>query len=156
VDAAGVEFDDEQNVEPAHQDGVEVGEVARQHRLGLRGAELAPARACPPRTGADAGGLQDVPHRGRADLDANAGELAVYAPVSPARVLPGEAQHQSLDRGRGRWPAGPAARRRIGPLPPDDPAMPAQQRGRGEDPVIEQVTREQPAQCRQHDAVGGL
>jgi len=34
--------------------------------------------------------------------------------------------------------------------------MPAQQRGRGDDPVIEQVTREQPAQCGQHDAVGGL
>ena len=64
-------------------------EVADQDRLGLGAQELRPGRPGPPRRGADAVGLEDLPHGRRRDLDSQAGQLAVDPGVSPCRVLPG-------------------------------------------------------------------
>ncbi len=105
MDAAGVEFDDDQNVEAAQEDRVDVSVVAGQYRLGLGGAELAPCGAIPPRGWVDAGGIEDVPDGRRADLEAQSGQFAVDSPVSLARVLLGQAQCQSLGRRRGLWAA---------------------------------------------------
>ena len=51
VHAAIVVLDNEQHVEPAQEDGVDVEEVNRGDRLGLRGQELLPARGCASRRG---------------------------------------------------------------------------------------------------------
>jgi hypothetical protein len=45
VYAAGAVFDHDQHVEAAQQDGVDMGEVDREDRVGLRGEELSPGRA---------------------------------------------------------------------------------------------------------------
>ena len=68
VDAAIVMLDDEQHIEPAEEDGVDVEEVDRCDRLGLGGQELPPAVGCAPRRGVDAGGLEDLPDGGGRDL----------------------------------------------------------------------------------------
>jgi hypothetical protein len=40
-------LDHQQDVEAAQEDGVDVGEVDREYRVGLRCQELPPARSCP-------------------------------------------------------------------------------------------------------------
>jgi hypothetical protein len=47
VHAAGGVLDDDQDVEPAEEDGVDVGEVDGEDRLGLGGQELLPRRPGP-------------------------------------------------------------------------------------------------------------
>jgi hypothetical protein len=47
VDAAGGVLDDDQDVEPAEDDGVDVGEVDGEDRVGLGGEELLPRRPGP-------------------------------------------------------------------------------------------------------------
>src|ERR1039458_244610 len=51
MDDPGVRFDEEQNIEPAEQDGVDGEEVAREEPLCLDAAELVPGRTRPPREG---------------------------------------------------------------------------------------------------------
>lgn len=50
--------------------------------------------------------LEDLPHCGGGDFDAEGGELAVDATVAPAGVLQGQAQDKGLDRAAGSWAAG--------------------------------------------------
>src|SRR3954467_7225260 len=47
--------------------------------------------------GLDAGVLEDLPDGGGGDGDAESRQLAVDPPVTPCRILPGEAQNQGLD-----------------------------------------------------------
>src|SRR4029453_2044955 len=58
---------------------------------------------------------------------AQAAQLAVDAPISPGRVLPGQSQHQRADLRPHRWPATLV---RIGPAALYQGSMPAQQRRR--------------------------
>jgi hypothetical protein len=50
--------------------------------------------------------VEDVPHGAGCDLVAEADQFAVDAPVSPGRVLGGQAQHQLADLLADRWLAG--------------------------------------------------
>jgi len=52
--------------------------------------------------------------------------------VAPAGVLASQPEHQGLDGPAGGWPAGPAALGPGGPAAPDDVAVPAQDRVRGD------------------------
>jgi hypothetical protein len=61
--ASGV-LDDDQDVEAAQEDGVDVGEADRKDRVSLRRQELPPGRAGPPGSGVDAGGRENLPDRG--------------------------------------------------------------------------------------------
>ena len=56
--AAAAVLDHHEHIEAAQKDGVDVGEVDREDRLGLRGQELSPGRPGPARSGIDPGGLQ--------------------------------------------------------------------------------------------------
>ena len=47
VHAAAAVLDHDEHVEAAEEDGVDVGEVDREDRVGLRGEELSPGRAGP-------------------------------------------------------------------------------------------------------------
>jgi hypothetical protein len=60
VHAAAAVLDHHQDVEAAQEDGVDVGEVDGEDRVGLRGEELSPGWSGPLRGGIDAGGLQIV------------------------------------------------------------------------------------------------
>jgi hypothetical protein len=81
----------------------------------------------------DAGGIpqlfEHAPDGSGADPIAQAQQLALNPLVSPAGILPGHALHLRGERGIDRRPAAPA---RVGPLPADQPPVPAQQRRRGE------------------------
>jgi hypothetical protein len=61
VDAATVLLDDEQYVEPAQEDGVDVEEIDCGDGRGLGGQELFPCAGGALRGGADSGGLEDLP-----------------------------------------------------------------------------------------------
>ena len=70
--------------------------------------------------------LEDLPDRGRRDLDAERGELAVHPPIAPARVLPDQAQDEGADGadgGRAPRPLRPAG---TGMTPFHQIAVPAQ------------------------------
>jgi hypothetical protein len=47
VHAAAAVFDHDEYVEAAQEEGVDVGEVDREDRVGLRGQELSPGRPAP-------------------------------------------------------------------------------------------------------------
>jgi hypothetical protein len=55
VYAAGAVLDHDEQVEAAQEEGVDVGEVDREDRVGLRGQELFPDRSRPQRGRIDAG-----------------------------------------------------------------------------------------------------
>jgi hypothetical protein len=59
--------------------------VARQDCTGLRAQELRPGRPSQPPGGANAAGLEELPHGRRCDFDAQAGQFA----VDPAIPHPG-------------------------------------------------------------------
>ncbi|MGP7998224.1 MAG: hypothetical protein ACLPKI_12985 [Streptosporangiaceae bacterium] len=65
-------------------------EVQRQDSLRLGRHELGPARSLPAGRGIDAGVLEDLPDRGRRHGDAEPGQLAMDAAVTPRFVLPGK------------------------------------------------------------------
>src|SRR6266536_5850587 len=105
---------------------VDMEEVARQHRRGLRAQELPPGRvgvpdwrwryACP---------LQDPPDRRSTDPVSELEQLTLNPLVAPAVVLPGHPFDQPGDRlVDGRTPV-PVWR---GPLRGYQPTMPAQDR----------------------------
>src|SRR3954452_7398743 len=81
-------------VEAAQEDGVDVGEVDGEDRVGLRGQELSPGRSGPARSRIDAGALEDLPHCRRGDRVAEPDEIAVDSAVAPPWVLPRHPQHQ--------------------------------------------------------------
>jgi hypothetical protein len=60
VHAAAVVLDHDQDVEPAEEDGVDVGEVDGEDRVGLRGEELCPGRSGPQWGRIDAGAFKIV------------------------------------------------------------------------------------------------
>jgi hypothetical protein len=91
VHPPGGVLDDEERVQPAHGDGVEMEQVAGEDRVRLGPQELGPRRSGSPCRGVDAGVMQDGPDRGGADLVAEAGKFAVDASISPGGVLGGQA-----------------------------------------------------------------
>jgi len=108
-------------------------EVARQDRVGLRTQKLRPSQPGPPQRGRiDAAGLEDLPYRRCSDLDSEPGQLAVDPAVPPSGVLACEPDDQGLDIPAGRGPAGPAPHGAGSPAAPDDIAVPAQDRVRGD------------------------
>jgi hypothetical protein len=61
VHAAAAVLDHDEDVEAAQEDGVDVGEVDREDRVGLRGEKLSPGRAGPSRRRIEPGALEDRP-----------------------------------------------------------------------------------------------
>jgi hypothetical protein len=65
--AVGV-LDDEEDVQSAQADGVQVEQVAGEDRVRLRWKELGPRRSGSARCGVDADAIKDLPDRRGADL----------------------------------------------------------------------------------------
>jgi len=77
-------------------------------------------------------------------------QLALDAPVPPARVLQRQLLHQCPRLG---WDRRPAQGIRIGPFPLDQAAVPGQQCARRHDPVQPQAPRQHPGQGGEHGTV---
>jgi hypothetical protein len=78
----------EQDVEPAQADGVEVEEVRGQQARCLRAQEGAPRGVCSSRGGTNPGGGQDAPDRARTHPMAESGEFSLHTPMPPAGIFP--------------------------------------------------------------------
>ena len=83
---AGAHLQHEEHIDAAQRDrAVNVEEIAGQYRGGLRAQEPPPGRVIALRRGRDPQALQDPPHRGRPDLDAQAEQFTLDALVAPVR-----------------------------------------------------------------------
>jgi len=125
--ARGV-FDDEERVQPVQRDRVEMEQIARDDRLGLRLEELRPGRPATPRRRVDARRVKDLPHGRGADLVAESDELTVHAPIPPGGIFGGQAHGQGADAGGDGWSACQHGRGR--PAAAYELTVPAQDRGR--------------------------
>ncbi len=82
---------------------------------------------------------------------AEADELALDAPVGPARILPGQLLGERADF---IWDSRASRGVRVGPFPRDQAPVPGEQSARGHDPVEPQARGQQPGQGGDHGAVG--
>ncbi len=87
VHAPGAVLDEEQYVQAAQEDGIDVEEVDGEDRLGLGLQERPPGLPGPPGRRINARVLENPPHCRRRERAAQAGQLAVDAPVSPTREM---------------------------------------------------------------------
>jgi len=131
---------------------VDVEEVARQHRGGLRSQELPPGRAAAPRRGRDPQAPQHPPHRGCPDPVAEAEQFALDPLVAPARVLPRHLPDQRDEPGVNRRASSPVW---VGPPPADQAPVPAQQRVRRHQPTHPQLPGQEPGQGSEHHPTPG-
>jgi hypothetical protein len=132
VHPAGIELDEEQDIEPAQQHGVHSEEVARQHRGRLGFQELTPRRASSLRGGIEAVALEDVPDARRCKVDPQDRKLPVDPAIAPRWIFPGQANHNLHgpcgDPWTTRW-------LRVAPLATNQLSMPTEQRvGLDEEP----------------------
>jgi hypothetical protein len=106
------------------------------------------------RSGAgDLQGLQDAADRRCADYVAELEQLAMEPLVSPAIVLGGEPRDESGNPGADRRPSHLV---RVGSLPGDQAAVPAQDGAGGDQPVHPQPCRQEADQGGEDGAVGSV
>jgi hypothetical protein len=91
VDAPGGVFDDGQAIRLGAVQQIDGEEVGGDDRFGLGAQELCPGRPGPSGHGIDPGFGEDLPDGRGCDPDAKPRKLAVDSPVSPGRVLLGQA-----------------------------------------------------------------
>jgi hypothetical protein len=95
-------LDHDEQVVPAEEDGVDVGEVDREDRVGLCRQELSPGTVA--RSGPTVAGLDRCQRCSRSfsgrggDPVAEPDELALDASIAPGRILAGHPQHQRPER----------------------------------------------------------
>ena len=82
---AGV-FDEEQDVDPLAEHGVDVEQVTGKDPVGLRSQKLAPVRPGPSGCWVQAGAFEDVSHGTGRHLVSGTGEFAADALIAPRRV----------------------------------------------------------------------
>jgi hypothetical protein len=154
VEAPGSVFDEDQGMEALEGDGVNAEEVGRDDAVGLGSEELVPGRPRASWGGVDASGVKDLPDRGRGNRIAQAGQFALYPPVTPTAVLPSQAQDELLDDGRGEGSAWAAA---LGERPStgQELTVPTLRWGDRED-LVPALPRDQPGKRGEPDAVGRL
>src|SRR3954447_11703622 len=153
VDPAATQLDEEQDVEPYREDGVDGEEVAREHARRLAADELAPGNAGSLASGPEACFAQELADRRRRDAESEPPELARDPLVAPAAVLARESQDQLADLTADR--RSPRARRRVGPASRHELAMPAHECVGRDEERTPALAREQPARGGQERAVGG-
>jgi hypothetical protein len=105
-DASGGVFDRGQDREVGSGQGAGFEEADGHDRLCLGVQEGCPGGVVAVRGGVDAVLVEDVPDGGGGDLDAEGGQFAVHAPVSPSRIFIYESEHQQADGADGSRPAG--------------------------------------------------
>jgi hypothetical protein len=131
VDPACLDLDDERDIQPLQRHGVDVEEVDRKQAVGLGAQEGAPGVVAA-LGWRDPAGTQDFADGRGGDPMAEATQFALDANHAPGPVLPRQAHDQGdqfvADRRTTR-------RLRLPPSRGDQPAVPAQQRSRRDNPV---------------------
>src|ERR1019366_10311592 len=119
----------------------------------LASDELAPRRPRALTGRPDPGADHDLADARRGDLDRETKQLAGDPPLPPPRVLPSEPHDQlaNLQADPGTTATPP----RIRPATSNEPAVPGQQRFRGDEQRAPPRPGEQPARCSQESTVGG-
>ena len=153
VDPAAAKLDEEQDVEPCREDGVDGEEVARGHACGLAADELAPGNAGSLASGSEPCFAQELADRRRRDAESERAEFARDPLVAPAAVLARESQDQFADLTADR--RSPRARCRVGPAPRHELAMPADERVGRDEERTPALARQEPARGGQERPVGG-
>lgn len=87
MDLASGVLDDEERVQPAQRDGIDVKQVASQDRVGLSAQELRPSGPRSPWRRVDSRGFEDLPDSRGANPVAQAGKFAVDSTVPPGGIL---------------------------------------------------------------------
>jgi hypothetical protein len=95
--AAATQLDEEEDVEPCRQDGVDGEDVAREHARRLAADELAPGDAGSLASGSESCLARELADRRRRDAESERAELAGDPLVAPAAVLARESQDQLAD-----------------------------------------------------------
>jgi hypothetical protein len=117
----------------------------------LGSEERAPLGVYPARRRPHACAGQDAADRACADMVSEAGQLALDAPVSPARIVPCQANDEFAELA---VDAGATGRARVGPFLGDQASVPGQEGGRCDEAVAAQFARQDPGQTGQEYPVG--
>jgi hypothetical protein len=147
---SSVHLDHEQHIKPAQKDRVEVEEVASQQHIGLGTQECPPRGVHLPGRRATAVAAQDPPHGRCTQLTAQTEDFAMYSPISPLGILACESVDQLAGLLVRRWAAWLV---RVPPPVGYQATVPGQQRGRSDQPVHPQLSRQQPGQRRQNRSI---
>ena len=131
VDSACLDLDDERDIQPLQRHGVDVEEIDRKQAAGLGAQQGAPGVVAA-RGWRDPAGTQDLADGRGGGPMVEATQLALDANHTPGPVLPRQAHDQG-----GQFVADRRTTRRLRLPPPrgDQPAVPAQQRSRRDNPV---------------------
>jgi hypothetical protein len=116
----------------------------------LERAGTSAIRFHPARRRAEPGTGEDPADRAGTNLVTESDELTLDPAMSPARIVSRQPHDEIPHLGADPRTTRPV---RIRPVPLDQTAMPSQQRGRGDDPVLTEVTGQQPGQRGQHRPV---
>ncbi len=126
-------LDEEQDIDPLEQEGLDREQVARDDAVSLLAQELTPGNFAPARGRTQSVTPEQGSDRRRRDRNAESLELTLNAPVTPPRVLSRKAQDERLDIRVERRPSIPP-RRITPPLATHQLPVPAQKRlGRDEE-----------------------
>jgi hypothetical protein len=129
-------LDDGEHVQARSGQRSGLEEVGGEDRVCLAAQEGGPGLMVALGYGLDSVALQDFPHGGGGDRDAESGQLAVDASVAPTGVLPRQAHDEGSDTANRRRPAGPFRAGRVGVVTAEQVAVPTQN-GIGRDDQVQ-------------------
>jgi hypothetical protein len=124
MDPSGVQFDEEQHVEPPEPHGVDGEEVAGHDPGGLLAQERPPGAVCTSWRRVEPVAAKRGTDRGGRDPNSQVQQLSLDPLIAPPGVLLCETDDQLLHLLVQRWPAGLAVR--VGPGTGDQSSVPAQ------------------------------
>jgi hypothetical protein len=122
LDSSGCERDEEEDVDPLHEDGLDREEVAGDHAPSLRSQEGSPRRARSLWRRLETCLEQHLAHGSSGNRDAETFDFAADPFVSPVWVLAGETKDQFAERARER--RSPERPMRVGPTARNQLAAP--------------------------------
>src|SRR5713101_8216349 len=147
-------LDEEEHIQTSEPERLDGEEIARDHRLGMRPQELAPAEPSSGTGRRHPGLAEDLGDGARADAHTQTSELTDDPLIAPARVITCKTHHQHADLVRDPWP--PGSPPGIGPPPPYKLAMPAQQGLRTDEKRLPAGPAQKPAGRGKTDPIGLL
>ncbi len=152
MDPPAAELDEEEDIERPQPGRLDAEEVAGDDATRLGPEEVGPARSGAPRGRTRSRRPEQAADRRRPDPDPELAQLASDPDAAPAGVLPSQPEDELTDLGIDRRPSRPTGPA-VGPLPPDQLAVPAQERRRRHDERDPAFARDRSARHREEDPV---
>ncbi len=136
VHAATAVLDNQEDVEAAEEDGVDVGEIDRKDRVGLRGEELSTRWTGSSWRRIESRVYSRSSRRSRRQRDGRGRSVRPECACTPSGDSRGPSAAPGSDRRCGGWSAWSSAR--VGPAAGDELGVPAQQGSRRDQPQLAQ------------------